>query len=51
MLVVLIAVPLTSGTAAAGGRLASNYANPSYAMPDIIYDALWNGAANTQPRR
>jgi hypothetical protein len=27
--------------------LASNYANPSYAMPDIIYDALWNGAANT----
>jgi Rv2525c-like, glycoside hydrolase-like domain len=28
--------------------LASNYANPSYAMPDIIYDALWNGAANTQ---
>ncbi len=28
--------------------LASNYANPSYAMPDIIYDALWNGVANTQ---
>ena len=28
--------------------LASNYANPSYAMPDIIYDALWNGAANTR---
>lgn len=27
--------------------LASNYANPSYAMPDIIYDALWNGVANT----
>jgi hypothetical protein len=27
--------------------LASNYTNPSYAMPDIIYDALWNGAANT----
>lgn len=27
--------------------LASNYANPSYVMPDIIYDALWNGAANT----
>ena len=28
--------------------LASNYANPGYAMPDIIYDALWNGVANTQ---
>lgn len=28
--------------------LASNYTNSSYAMPDIIYDALWNGAANTQ---
>ena len=28
--------------------LAGNYANPSYLMPDIIYDALWNGEANTQ---
>ncbi|HTT50065.1 MAG TPA: glycoside hydrolase domain-containing protein [Streptosporangiaceae bacterium] len=28
--------------------LASNYANPDYTMPDIIYDALWNGEADTQ---
>jgi hypothetical protein len=27
--------------------LVSNYANPADAMPDVIYDALWNGAANT----
>jgi hypothetical protein len=27
--------------------LASNYTNAADAMPDVIYDALWNGAANT----
>ncbi len=27
--------------------LVNNYADPAYAMPDVIYDALWNGAANT----
>ena len=27
--------------------LVNNYANPADAMPDVIYDALWNGAANT----
>jgi Domain of unknown function (DUF1906) len=27
--------------------LADNYASPSYTMPDVIYDALWNGIANT----
>ena len=27
--------------------LASNYANTSSAMPDVIYDALWNGIADT----
>ncbi len=27
--------------------LASNYANTSIAMPDVIYDALWNGIADT----
>lgn len=27
--------------------LASNYANRSIAMPDVIYDALWNGIADT----
>jgi len=28
--------------------LVNNYANPAYTMPDVIYDALWNGAANTK---
>ncbi|MGP7996918.1 MAG: glycoside hydrolase domain-containing protein [Streptosporangiaceae bacterium] len=28
--------------------LASSYGDPDYTMPDIIYDALWNGEANTQ---
>jgi hypothetical protein len=28
-------------------ELASTYANPSDAAPDVIYDALWNGDANT----
>ncbi len=27
--------------------LVQNYANTAYIMPDIIYDALWNDAANT----
>ena len=27
--------------------LASNYTNKADAMPNVIYDALWNGAANT----
>jgi hypothetical protein len=27
--------------------LASNYTNTADAMPDVIYDALWNGEANT----
>ncbi len=27
--------------------LAGNYANPADTMPDVIYDALWNGTANT----
>lgn len=27
--------------------LVSNFANPADTMPDVIYDALWNGAANT----
>ena len=27
--------------------LAAQYATGHYAMPDVIYDALWNGAANT----
>jgi glycoside hydrolase-like protein len=27
--------------------LASNYTNAAVTMPDVIYDALWNGAANT----
>lgn len=28
--------------------LARNYANPSYTMPDVIYDAWWNGVATTK---
>ena len=31
--------------------LASNYANTSVAMPDVIYDALWNGIADTSRRQ
>ena len=27
--------------------LVRNYANTAYVMPDVIYDALWNGVANT----
>ena len=27
--------------------LVSNYTNPADTMPDVIYDALWNGEANT----
>ncbi len=27
--------------------LASNYTNTADTMPDVIYDALWNGTANT----
>ena len=27
--------------------LADNFANPAYAMPDVIYDAWWNGLADT----
>jgi hypothetical protein len=27
--------------------LARNVTNPAYAMPDVIYDAWWNGAADT----
>jgi hypothetical protein len=27
--------------------LADNFTNPAYAMPDVVYDALWNGLANT----
>jgi Rv2525c-like, glycoside hydrolase-like domain len=27
--------------------LASNYASPAMATPDVIYDALWNGNADT----
>ncbi|PZS38735.1 MAG: hypothetical protein DLM62_12110, partial [Pseudonocardiales bacterium] len=27
--------------------LVNNYANPADAMPDVIYDALWNGSADT----
>ena len=27
--------------------LVKNFSNASYTMPDVIYDALWNGAANT----
>jgi Domain of unknown function (DUF1906) len=27
--------------------LAANYHNSAYAMPDVIFDAWWNGAANT----
>jgi hypothetical protein len=27
--------------------LAGNFTNPAYAMPDVIYDAWWNGIADT----
>ena len=27
--------------------LARNYTSTAYTMPDVIYDALWNGTANT----
>jgi hypothetical protein len=27
--------------------LVNNYLNNAYTMPDVIYDALWNGQANT----
>jgi len=27
--------------------LVKNYSNASYTMPDVIYDALWNGVADT----
>lgn len=27
--------------------LGGSFTNPSYSPPDVIYDALWNGAANT----
>ena len=27
--------------------LVNNYASSAYVLPDVIYDALWNGAANT----
>jgi hypothetical protein len=27
--------------------LAGSYSSPSYAAPDVIYDALWNGESNT----
>lgn len=30
--------------------LASQYSGKTYAMPDVIYDALWNGSANTADR-
>lgn len=30
--------------------LASQYKSKSYAIPDVIYDALWNGSANTTDR-
>lgn len=30
--------------------LARNYHGHRYAMPDIIYDALWNGSANVRDR-
>lgn len=28
--------------------LVNNYTNPADTMPDVIYDALWNGVASTQ---
>ena len=28
--------------------LVNNYTNPADTMPDVIYDALWNGSASTQ---
>jgi Rv2525c-like, glycoside hydrolase-like domain len=28
--------------------LVNNYTNPADTMPDVIYDALWNGSADTQ---
>jgi hypothetical protein len=27
--------------------LANNFSNPAYVMPDVIFDAWWNGRANT----
>jgi Domain of unknown function (DUF1906) len=30
--------------------LAHEYSNSKYAMPDVIYDALWNGRTNTSDR-
>jgi hypothetical protein len=28
--------------------LVNNYANPASTMPDVVYDALWNGSADTR---
>lgn len=36
-----------SSSDSAIAALAANYRNPAYAMPDVIYDALWNGQAST----
>jgi len=36
-----------SNSLAGVSDLAENLSNPSYTMPDVIYDALWNGVANT----
>ncbi len=39
-----------SSSASGIADLASQYSGKTYAMPDVIYDALWNGAANTTDR-
>jgi hypothetical protein len=36
-----------SSSSAAVAALARQYSTHRYALPDVIFDALWNGAANT----
>ncbi len=36
-----------SSSTAGVSDLADNYTNPAYVMPDVIYDAWWNGFADT----
>lgn len=40
-----------SSSASGIADLAANYSGNAYAMPDVIYDALWNGVANTADSR
>src|SRR5258708_20770941 len=37
-----------SSSASGIADLARQYSTHKYAMPDVIYDALWNGGPNTQ---